>query len=178
MSRNFADYEDRLANHTSESSAFAVESALGESSAYAFSPASASFSPRARLLEFVGLIREGQFDTLADYLTDDFEMDIHEVGARSETLFAGSCQGKAAGLATIRRNFESTSDQYPQILEIIDDGPNIAILMEESGLFLPTGKRYAFRVMAWFQFEEGLLRKFEEVLIPLPVLPESDRSNP
>ncbi len=126
-------------------------------------------SPTKILQQMLAAIAEDRFADLGAWLADDVEMDIHGF-----TAMRGAWRGRTEVLAAIERNFRQLTEQRPVVRQMVTNGPVIAMLMEEGGRIAATRERYAVRGMMWYEFAGGKLKRFEEYLLPVPVLPEGN----
>jgi ketosteroid isomerase-like protein len=113
---------------------------------------------RRTLLSVYDAIIRGDFDALEAYLTEDVELDIRGLGAMD-----GQWRGRRQVLDAARANFGQLSQQQPEIECIVAEGECIAVLFRESGVYKVDGQGYRFRVVQWFTFADGRIRRMDEV---------------
>jgi ketosteroid isomerase-like protein len=101
----------------------------------------------------------GNFEAFGEFLTDDAELSI--CGFESMN---GTWRGRESVVAAARTNFGQLGDQKPEIIGMIAQGDNIALLLRESGLITATGQAYSVRVVQWFTFVQGKIKRIEEII--------------
>lgn len=101
----------------------------------------------------------GDFDTYGAALADDIELIISGFGPLN-----GSWKGRAAVVEATRKNFAQMEGQQPEVDALIHQGDSIAVLLRESGRLKSTGKAYHLRGVQWLTFEDGKIKKIDEIL--------------
>jgi len=112
------------------------------------------------------LIR-GDFEEFGRSLADDVEMEIRGLGAMD-----GSWNGRTQVTEAARANFSQVAQQKPEIECMVSEGDSTAVLFRESGVFVG-GYPYRVRVVQWFTFANGRVRKIDELVASYP----ADRQN-
>jgi len=54
--------------------------------------------------------------------------------------------------------------QEPEIQDLIALGDRIAVLMRENGGLKSSGQAYSVRGVQWFTFEQGKIKRIEEII--------------
>ena len=106
-----------------------------------------------------GAIIQGDFDLFGESVTDDVEMNICGFGSMN-----GTWRGRNAVIEATRRNFSLVSSQEPELQGMISQGDSIAVLLRERGLFKSTGEAYNVRVVQWFTFLDGKIKKMDQIV--------------
>jgi ketosteroid isomerase-like protein len=101
----------------------------------------------------------GDFDALGESMTDDVELNICGFGP-----FTGTWHGRSEVAAATRRNVAELESQRPEIESTIRQGDSTAVLLRESGIFKSTGQAYSIRVVQWFTFAEGKIKKIDQLV--------------
>jgi ketosteroid isomerase-like protein len=101
----------------------------------------------------------GDFDAFGQFLTDDIELDIRGAGPMD-----GNWRGRERVVEAARANFGQVADQKPEIESMISGNDSIAVLFRESGVFKLEGRSYRLRVVQWFTFAEGKLKRLDEIV--------------
>jgi ketosteroid isomerase-like protein len=117
-----------------------------------------SNDPQTVLHAAYAAIIRGDFDSLAESMTDDVELNICGF-----PTIDGSWRGRNDVVAAARRNYAQIENQRPEIEAMISDGDSIAVLLRESGVLKPTRQAYSIRGVQWFTFAEGKIRKIDEI---------------
>ena len=107
---------------------------------------------------FDAIIR-GDFEAFGESVTDDVELNICGFGPLD-----GGWRGRAEVVAATRRNFGMLADQKPEIESTIAQGDHVAVLLRESGVLKSNGQAYSIRGVQWFTFENGKIKKIDEVI--------------
>ena len=114
---------------------------------------------RTTLMAVIHLIEASAFETLSQYMTEDIEMHI-----AGTPIFAGSWYGYRDVTAAIAANFSKVTGQKPVIESMIQQDQVIAVRIRETGRIIATGEEYAVRGVLWFEFEDALIRRIDEVV--------------
>ena len=101
----------------------------------------------------------GDFDAFGQFLTDDAELDIRGAGPMD-----GNWRGRERVVEAARANFSQVADQKPEIESVISGNDSIAVLFRESGVFKLEGRNYRLRVVQWFTFAGGKLKRMDEIV--------------
>jgi ketosteroid isomerase-like protein len=101
----------------------------------------------------------GDFKAFGEFLTDDVELDIRGAGSMD-----GDWRGREQVVEAARVNFSQVADQKPEIERMIFGSDSIAVLFRESGVFKLEGRSYRFRVVQWFTFAEGKVKRIDEIV--------------
>jgi ketosteroid isomerase-like protein len=120
-------------------------------------------APQTILHSAFDAVVRGDFEAFGEWVTADVEMNIRGFGAMD-----GSWQGRDEVIAATRRNFAMLAEQKPEIESMILDGDRIAVLLRESGIFKSNGLAYNVRGVQWFTFEEGKIKKIDEIIALSP----------
>ena len=115
--------------------------------------------PQAVLHAIYESIVQGDFDHLTNLMTEDVELHIS-----GSTLFDGSWCGRDDVIAATKRNFSLLAHQKPQIDDMACQGNCVAVLMRESGIVRESGHSYSLRGVQWFTFEDGKLKRLNEIV--------------
>jgi ketosteroid isomerase-like protein len=101
----------------------------------------------------------GDFDAFGQLLTADVELDIRGAGPMD-----GNWRGRERVVEAARVNFSQVADQKPAIESVISGNNSIAVLFGESGVFKLEGRSYRFRVVQWFTFANGKVKRIDEIV--------------
>lgn len=85
-------------------------------------------------------IIKGDFDALAESMTDDVELNICGFPA-----IDGNWRGLDDVVAAARKNYGQLENQQPTIEGMISHGDSIAVLLSESGVLKSTRQAYSIR---------------------------------
>jgi ketosteroid isomerase-like protein len=118
----------------------------------------------ATLLATYEAVIRGDFEALGAYFTDDVELDVRGIGTMD-----GNWRGRKPVVEAARANFGQLSSQKPEIESMISQGDSIAVLFHESGVFKLDGSDYRFRVVQWFTFADGKVKRIDEVIAKHPL---------
>jgi len=108
---------------------------------------------------FDAIIR-GDFVAFGESATDDVELSVSGFGPLD-----GIWRGRDEVVAATRRNFALLDNQKPEIESIISDGDRVAVLLRETGVFKSNGQSYSVRGVQWFTFENGRIKKIDEIVV-------------
>jgi len=111
------------------------------------------------LHEVYAAVIQGNFDALADAVTDDVELNI----CGFEPLH-GNWRGRKDVIEATRNNFAMVANQQPVIESIISQGDCVGVLLRESGVFKSTGQRYSIRAVQWFIFLDGKIKRIDQIV--------------
>ena len=124
------------------------------------SPEPAALDPNLETLHAVyDAVIRGDFNAFGEFLADDVELDIRGVGSMD-----GDWRGRARVVEVARANFSQLADQKPEIESIISGNNSMAVLFHESGVFKLEGRSYRFRVVQWFTFAGGKVKRIDEIV--------------
>jgi ketosteroid isomerase-like protein len=118
-----------------------------------------SHANRETLHSVYDAVIRGDFNAFGEFLTDDVELDIRGVASMD-----GNWQGRKQVVEAARINFSQVAEQKPEIESMITGNNSIAVLFRESGVFKLHGQNYRFRVVQWFTFAEGKVRRIDEIV--------------
>jgi ketosteroid isomerase-like protein len=121
-------------------------------------PAAAS-DPQAVLHTAYAAIIRGDFEALAESMTDDVELNICGFPPIN-----GAWKGRDKVIAAARRNYGQLENQQPAIEGRIWAGDSIAVLTRESGVLRSTGQAYSIRGVQWFTFASGRISKIDQII--------------
>ena len=110
------------------------------------------------LLDAYTAVVKGNFDQFTELLADDAE--LHISGFRPMN---GSWRGRGDVVAASKKNFALISDQRSTVESMISQGDSIAVLISETGVI--DGRSYDLRGVQWFTFEQGKLKRIEQILV-------------
>jgi ketosteroid isomerase-like protein len=116
-------------------------------------------SNRETLHAVYDAVIRGDFKAFGEFLTDDVELDIRGVGSMD-----GNWRGREQVVEAARTNFSQLADQKPEIETIISGNNSMAVLFRESGVFKLEGRKYRFRVVQWFTFAGGKVKRIDEIV--------------
>jgi ketosteroid isomerase-like protein len=94
-------------------------------------------------------------------LDPNVEMEIH---APAEFPWIRRARGAAAVRDAIEHNFGTVDNQAPQVLSVVAQGDLIDVVLHETGRIRATGQAYDVMGLQQFQFRNGCVRRFLEVL--------------
>lgn len=114
---------------------------------------------RQVLLSAYEAVTRHDFDTFAQYLAEDVELDIRGCGRMD-----GNWRGRADVLEATRSNYAKVAEQKPEIESMVSQGDQVAVLFRETGVFPQDGHRYRYRVVQWFTFAGDKIRKIDEII--------------
>jgi ketosteroid isomerase-like protein len=109
-----------------------------------------------------GAIVNGNFEAFGESVADDVELNIRGFGAMD-----GTWRGRNEVIEATRKNFALLSGQQPEIEGMIAQGESVAVLLRESGVFKSTGQAYSLRGVQWFTFENGKIKRIDEIVASL-----------
>ena len=119
--------------------------------------------PEAANVEFLQNVfrrlLEGPPADLAACLTDDVEFEW--IGLPAWNIHV---RGRDEVLAAIHRNFSSVSKQEPVIRNLVAQGDEIAMWIEEEGTLREGGASYHLHAVQWFTFRGGKIARIREVI--------------
>jgi ketosteroid isomerase-like protein len=118
-----------------------------------------SSDPQAVLHRVYHAIIEGDFDRFSESVTGDVELNICGFGP-----IDGNWRGLKDVIAATRKNFEMLGEQKPVVEGMISQGDTVAVLLRESGVIKSTGQAYRIRAVQWFTFENGKIKKIDEIV--------------
>ncbi len=95
---------------------------------------------------------------MGNSMSEDVELNICGFGPMD-----GNWRGRKAVVEATRKNFASLASQRPEIESIICQGDCAAVLLRETGVLKTTGQAYSIRVVQWFTFADGKIRKIDEI---------------
>ena len=101
----------------------------------------------------------GDFNAFGKSLADDVELDIRGLASMD-----GNWRGRERVVEAARANFSQLADQKPEIESMLSGNNSIAVLFRESGVFKLDGRNYRFRVVQWFTFAEGKVKRIDEIV--------------
>jgi ketosteroid isomerase-like protein len=101
----------------------------------------------------------GDFNAFGKFLTDDVELDIRGLASMD-----GNWHGRDQVVEAARANFGQVAEQKPEIESMISGDNSIAVLFRESGVLKLEGRSYRFRVVQWFTFADGKLKRIDEIV--------------
>ena len=110
------------------------------------------------LLGIYTAIIQGDFEAMGNSMSEDVELNICGFGPMD-----GNWRGRKAVVEATRKNFASLASQRPEIESIICQGDCAAVLLRETGVLKTTGQAYSIRVVQWFTFADGKIRKIDEI---------------
>ncbi len=116
-------------------------------------------SNRETLHAVYDAVIRGDFDAFGAFLTNDVELDIRGVASMD-----GNWRGREQVVEVARANFSQLADQKPEIESIISGSNSMAVLFRESGVFKLEGQSYRFRVVQWFTFDGGKVKRIDEIV--------------
>jgi len=114
---------------------------------------------RETLHSIYDAVIRGDFDAFGEFLTDDVELDIRGVASMD-----GNWRGREQVVEAARANFSQVADQKPEIESMISGNNSIAVLFRESGAFKLADRSYRFRVVQWFTFADGKVKRIDEIV--------------
>jgi len=76
----------------------------------------------------------------------------------------GNWHGRDEVVAAVRANFGQLARQRPEVESMIGQDDVIAVLFHESGTFKLDARAYRVRVVQWFTFTDGKLKKIDEIV--------------
>jgi len=76
----------------------------------------------------------------------------------------GNWRGRERVVEAARDNFSQLADQKPEIESMLSGNNSIAVLFRESGVFKLDGRNYRFRVVQWFTFAGGKVKRIDEIV--------------
>lgn len=112
------------------------------------------------LVRIYGILAAGQYDALAEEMTEDVEMEI--IGP-AVIPFIGRWKGRADVCAATRRNFSFVKNQRPKIVNLTAQGNSIVVVAQEQGESVQTGTPYDIHWVQIFTFENAKMKKIHEV---------------
>jgi ketosteroid isomerase-like protein len=118
----------------------------------------AANDPQAILHSAFAAVIKGDFDGLGELMTDDVELRILGFGH-----IDGVWRGRKEVVAATRKNFAELGVQQPVIESSVRQGDCIAVALRETGVFKSTGATYSIRGAQWFTFENGKIKKIDEI---------------
>jgi ketosteroid isomerase-like protein len=121
-----------------------------------------SSDPQAVLHGVYSAIIQGNFDALAESVSDDVELNICGFGPMD-----GRWRGRNQVVEATRRNFALVAGQQPEIEGMIAQGDSVAMLLRESGVLNSTGQAYSIRCVQWFTFANGKIKRIDEIVASL-----------
>ncbi len=119
--------------------------------------------PQATLRAIYSAVIQDDFARLTPLVNDDVELHISGF-----IPLNGSWRGREAMIEGTRRNFAMLSHQKPQIEKIMAQGDSVAVFLRESGIIRETGLPYNVKVVQWFTFEGGKLKRADHVVAEVP----------
>jgi ketosteroid isomerase-like protein len=125
---------------------------------HAAASAAAPEDPQMVLSGLFDAIVRNDFDTAGTFMTDDVELNICGFPA-----FDGNWHGRDQVVATAIRNFGNIENQQPKIEAMISNGGSIAVLVHETGKLKSTGHPYSIRLVQWYTFENGKIKKVDQI---------------
>lgn len=93
---------------------------------------------------------------LTHLFSDDVELEI--AGPRSLPM-AGRWRGRADVLSAAARNFGMLEDQRPEVLSLVAQGDDVAVVAREKGRLKGTGREYEIRWLQLFTFRDGRIAR-------------------
>ena len=79
-------------------------------------------------------------------------------------IWSGLARGREAVMAAVKRNFSMLDAQIPEVKQLVAQGNQVVLLLEERGRFAGTGGAYHFNVAQWFTFHEGKIARIHEII--------------
>ena len=107
------------------------------------------------LASVLNAIASNTLSTLPQHFTEDIELHIHGFPELD-----GAWHGCDAVVKALANNFGKVTDQVPQIETVIEQGDNIAMLINETGIL--NQRKYNVRVTVWFTFEGSRIERVVE----------------
>jgi ketosteroid isomerase-like protein len=104
---------------------------------------------------------QGDIASFVACLDPNVDMEIH---APAAFPWIRRARGAEAVRGAIEHNFGSVENQAPQILSVVAQGDLIDVLLQETGRIRATGQAYDVIGLQQFQFRQGCVRRFLEVL--------------
>ena len=101
----------------------------------------------------------GDFKAFGEFLTQDVELDIRGVASMD-----GNWRGREQVMEVARANFSQLADQKSEIESLVSGSNSMAVLFRESGVFKLEGRSYRFRVVQWFTFAGGKVKRIDEIV--------------
>lgn len=111
--------------------------------------------------ELFSAIARGDFDAMAEFLTEDAELVISGFDGMN-----GAWTGRDAVIAATRRNFGMLAEQRPVIERQLSSGDTTALLFRESGTRKDGREPYSIRVSMWVTIRDGKVCRVEEFAAP------------
>jgi ketosteroid isomerase-like protein len=124
--------------------------------------------PQSVLHATFDAVVRGDYERLAELLTDDAELSITGFGP-----IDGNWRGRDEVVAGARRNYALLASQQPEIDDLIVQGDRIAVLMRENGVLKSNGQAYSVRGVQWFAFHGGKIRRIDQIIASIGKVAQS-----
>lgn len=93
---------------------------------------------------------------LTEMFTDDVEL---EIAGPADAFLTGTWKGRDNALAAAARNFARLEDQRPEIVSLVAQGEEVAVIAREKGRLKDTGREYDIRWVQLYTFRGGKIAK-------------------
>jgi uncharacterized protein len=113
-----------------------------------------------RLQEQYRAILRGDFAFVSDSMADDIDMEM--IGPPNLPL-VGHWHGRQEVAEAVRNNFAQLENQDPEVLAVVAQGDIVVLFARETGVYRPTGKRYAIHWVQLFTFANGKISRFRGI---------------
>ena len=101
-------------------------------------------------------VARGDFEGFKSMLDEDVEF---EFAGPSGTPFVARCRGREDVFETVSRNYSIIENQKPEILRIVAQGEDVAVIARESGRLKSTGRDYSVTFLHLFTIRNGKIAK-------------------
>lgn len=97
-------------------------------------------------------LSQGDYATIQRHLAEDAELLIE---GPPDSPMAGHWKGRGGVLEGAARNYGRLEDQRPELLHILAQGDQVAVIARERGRVKATGKEYEMAWMHLYTFRDG-----------------------
>ena len=104
--------------------------------------------------EQIDAIARGDYAAAVAGAVEDVHLDIF---APPEFRFIRKARSKSELLKALEANFESVTEQRPEIASVLSQGETLVLIGRERGIIAATGRPYDVQFVHRFTFREGRL---------------------